>query len=146
MPNPSKQYASKESCIPHEGEGFNPSTLFYPSGCPGNAYWWSGFSRMQFVIENSWLKVKDSLFLSKYKYFVQMKNNSHTAPSLKIRQLPKPEYSGTGETILRSMLPIYMTLSMSQFITPMLMVVVDEKEKRIKESMKMVGLRDSVFW
>jgi ATP-binding cassette subfamily A (ABC1) protein 5 len=44
------------------------------------------------------------------------------------------------------MLPIYMTLSMSQFITPMLMVVVDEKEKRIKESMKMVGLRDSVFW
>ena len=28
----------------------------------------------------------------------------------------------------------------------MLTVVVDEKEKRIKESMKMVGLRDSVFW
>ena len=26
------------------------------------------------------------------------------------------------------------------------MVVVDEKEKKIKESMKMVGLRDSVFW
>ena len=31
-------------------------------------------------------------------------------------------------------------------ISPMLTVVVDEKEKRIKESMKMVGLRDSVFW
>jgi len=130
MPNPSKQYASKERFIPNEGEGFNPSTLFYPSGCRGNAYWWSGFSRMQFLIEHSWLK---------------MKTNSHTAPTLKIRQLPKLEYSGTGETILRSMLPIYMTLSMSQFITPMLMVVVDEKEKRIKESMKMVGLRDSVF-
>ena len=54
--------------------------------------------------------------------------------------------SGSAETVLRAMIPLYMTLSMSQFLTPMLMVVVDEKEKRIKESMKMVGLRDSVFW
>ena len=29
---------------------------------------------------------------------------------------------------------------------PMLTVIVDEKEKKIKESMRMVGLRDSVFW
>ena len=28
----------------------------------------------------------------------------------------------------------------------MLNVIVDEKEKKIKESMRMVGLRDSVFW
>ena len=28
----------------------------------------------------------------------------------------------------------------------MLSVIVDEKEKKIKESLKMVGLRDSVFW
>ena len=67
-------------------------------------------------------------------------------PTLDIRQLPKPENSGSAETVLRAMIPLYMTLSMSQFLTPMLMVVVDEKEKRIKESMKMVGLRDSVFW
>ena len=77
---------------------------------------------------------------------MQLKYTGHTVPTLNLRQLPKPEYTGTGETVLRAMLPIYMTLSMSQFITPMLMVVVDEKEKRIKESMKMVGLRDSVFW
>lgn len=31
-----------------------------------------------------------------------------------------------------------MTFSMAQFIGPMLMVVVDEKEKRIKESLRMV--------
>ena len=28
----------------------------------------------------------------------------------------------------------------------MLFVIVDEKEKKIKESLRMVGLRDSVFW
>ena len=33
-----------------------------------------------------------------------------------------------------------MTFSMAQFIGPMLMVVVDEKEKRIKESLRMVSL------
>ena len=37
-------------------------------------------------------------------------------------------------------MPIYMTFSMAQFIGPMLMVVVDEKEKRIKESLRMVSL------
>ena len=54
--------------------------------------------------------------------------------------------SGTMETVLRSILPLYMTISVSQFLTPMLMVVVLEKEKKIKESLRMVGLRDSVFW
>ncbi len=48
--------------------------------------------------------------------------------------------------MLRSIIPLYMVIALSQFITPMLTVVVDEKEKKIKESMKMVGLRDSVFW
>ena len=37
-------------------------------------------------------------------------------------------------------------MSLSQFMPPMLTVIVDEKEKKIKESMRMVGLRDSVFW
>ena len=48
--------------------------------------------------------------------------------------------------ILRSIIPIYIVLSLSQFMPPMLTVIVDEKEKKIKESMRMVGLRDSVFW
>ena len=48
--------------------------------------------------------------------------------------------------VLRSIIPLYLVISLSQFITPMLMVIVAEKEKRIKESMKMIGLRDSVFW
>jgi ATP-binding cassette subfamily A (ABC1) protein 5 len=39
-----------------------------------------------------------------------------------------------------------MVICFTQVIPPMLTVIVDEKEKKIKESMKMVGLRDSVFW
>ena len=54
-------------------------------------------------------------------------------------------FSGSLD-ILRSIIPIYIVLSLSQFMPPMLTVIVDEKEKKIKESMRMVGLRDSVFW
>lgn len=59
---------------------------------------------------------------------------------------PYLNYCIDTENILRSIIPLYMVICLSQFITPMLIVVVDEKEKKIKESMKMVGLRDSVFW
>ena len=48
--------------------------------------------------------------------------------------------------ILRAIIPLYIVMSLSQFMPPMLTVIVDEKEKKIKESMRMVGLRDSVFW
>eukprot|EP00095_Tigriopus_kingsejongensis_P007733 maker-scaffold200_size264178-snap-gene-0.10 protein:Tk07733 transcript:maker-scaffold200_size264178-snap-gene-0.10-mRNA-1 annotation:"atp-binding cassette sub-family a member 5" len=70
----------------------------------------------------------------------------HIFPQLFLQMLPKEAFTGNTAVILRSIIPLYLVISMSQFITPMLVVVVDEKEKKIKESMKMVGLRDSVFW
>ena len=48
--------------------------------------------------------------------------------------------------VLRAIIPLYLVISLSQFVGPMLQVVVEEKEKKIKESMRMVGLRGSVFW
>ena len=76
-------------------------------------------------------------------------NSSLEIPTMKVRQLPKRGYSGYSKTVMtifRTLFPIYITMSMSMFISPMLTVVVDEKEKKIKETLKMVGLRDSVFW
>ena len=52
----------------------------------------------------------------------------------------------TSSIVLRAIIPIYMVISLGTFVGPMLFVVVEEKEKKIKESMKMVGLRGSVFW
>ena len=86
------------------------------------------------------------------------KHSGHKEVTLEVRTLPKPGFSSSMETVLRwvwqnsifsirynhhhrAMVPIYMTFSMAQFITPMLMVVVDEKEKRIKESLRMVKLQ-----
>ena len=41
---------------------------------------------------------------------------------------------------------LLLTIAMSLFLLPLLSLVVFEKEKRIKESLKMIGLHDSVFW
>ena len=102
--------------------------------CPANSYWGSGFTTLQYLLGRLWM--------------TQRKSDSQM-PRLRVRQLPKKAYKGystTVMTVFRSMVPLYITMSMSMFISPMLTVIVDEKEKKIKETLKMVGLRDSVFW
>ena len=55
------------------------------------------------------------------------------------------KFLGTS-SVLRAIIPLYMVIALGTFVGPMLFVIVEEKEKKIKESMKMVGLRGSVFW
>jgi ATP-binding cassette subfamily A (ABC1) protein 5 len=126
MPGPDPRIG-EESCR----ESGSSKPLEGPWSCPTNAYYYSGFTAIQSLIDNEWIKEKHA---------------AHEEVSLEVRTLPKPGFSSSMETILRAMVPIYLTFSMAQFIGPMLMVVVDEKEKRIKESLRMVGLRDSAFW
>ena len=80
--------------------------------------------------------------------YLQICGESATvAPSLGSQRIRIYVFVFSGSlAILRSIIPIYIVLSLSQFMPPMLTVIVDEKEKKIKESMRMVGLRDSVFW
>ena len=98
--------------------------------CPANSYWGSGFTTLQYLLGRLWLRQRKS---------------SLAMPTLKIRQLPKKAYKGysaTVMTVFRSMVPLYITMSMSMFISPMLTVIVDEKEKRIKETLKMKPSRE----
>jgi ATP-binding cassette subfamily A (ABC1) protein 5 len=46
----------------------------------------------------------------------------------------------------RVVIPLYTVMALSQFITYLLILIVGEKENKIKEGMKIMGLRDSVFW
>lgn len=43
-------------------------------------------------------------------------------------------------------MPMYMVMTLSQFITYLLMFVVGEKEKKIREGMRIMGLKESVYW
>lgn len=59
---------------------------------------------------------------------------------------PKDSYTGNWLVAFRLVIPIYMVAALSQFITYLLILIVGEKEKHIKEGLKIMGLRDSVFW
>ena len=81
-------------------------------------------------------------------HWIKEKNNDLEMPEEIRFELP-PRNITVGDTtsiVLRAIIPIYMVISLGTFVGPMLFVVVEEKEKKIKESMKMVGLRGSVFW
>lgn len=59
---------------------------------------------------------------------------------------PKDAYTGNWLVAFRLVIPIYMVAALSQFITYLLILIVGEKETHIKEGLKIMGLRDSVFW
>jgi ATP-binding cassette, subfamily A (ABC1), member 5 len=59
---------------------------------------------------------------------------------------PKEAYTGNWLVAFRLVIPIYMVMALSQFITYLLILIVGEKEKHIKEGLKIMGLLDSVFW
>ena len=88
---------------------------------------------LQYLLDHHWIKEK----------------NSDLEMPEEIRFELPPRNITVGDTssiVLRAIIPIYMVISLGTFVGPMLFVVVEEKEKKIKESMKMVGLRGSVFW
>lgn len=59
---------------------------------------------------------------------------------------PKGAHTGNWMVAFRVVIPLYMVMALSQFITYLLILIVGEKENKIKEGMKIMGLKDSVFW
>lgn len=67
-------------------------------------------------------------------------------PEILLENFPRGQFESGGAMSLRNIVPLYMVFAWGQFIVYMMMLVVEEKEKKLKESMKMMGLRDSVYW
>jgi len=66
---------------------------------------------------------------------------------LTMQLFPKGPYvDNTSLTVLRFLVPFYMVLTLSQFILHLLTLIVGEKERKIKEGLRMMGLSDSVYW
>ena len=66
---------------------------------------------------------------------------------LSMQLFPKPPYvDDVSMSVLRFLVPFYIVLTLSQFILYLLTLIVGEKEKKIKEGLRMMGLADSVYW
>ena len=67
--------------------------------------------------------------------------------TVEVRQMPTEYYvENAGATILGYLLPIYLTLVFAIEVRVLLTRLLEEKEKKIKEGMLMVGLLDWVNW
>lgn len=77
---------------------------------------------------------------------VDTKRSDIEVPHLQLELFPKEAFTGDWMVAFRVVIPLYMVMALSQFITYLLILIVGEKEKKIKEGMKIMGLRDSVFW
>ncbi|CAH2093421.1 unnamed protein product [Euphydryas editha] len=100
--------------------------------CPVLQYYYTGFLALQTLID-----------------YVKIKMDTGTRfypPRVDIRQFPKRQHTGDWLVIFRVIMPMYMVMTLSQFITYLLMFVVGEKEKKIREGMRIMGLKDSVYW
>ncbi|CAH1111719.1 unnamed protein product [Psylliodes chrysocephalus] len=100
--------------------------------CPVNQYYFSGFLALQALIDYTRIKIDT--------------NSDLKVPQLLLEMLPKAAHTGNWMFLIRIIIPIYMVMALSQFIAYLLILIVGEKEKKIKEGMKIMGLKDSVFW
>eukprot|EP01083_Nonionella_stella_P103393 295193_1 len=95
-------------------------------------YFWLGFSFVQDSV--------DTFILSQL-------NSSYTPPNFVAQPFPTPAYtSDLFATFVADVLGLFFTLAFMWVVTRIVKDIVEEKEFRIKEGMKMMGLSDSVVW
>lgn len=85
---------------------------------------------------------KRMLFLFSFKLATGHLNLSQ---SLDVQMMPKPIYT-PDVSYMQNLASIYIVIAFSPFVTFLLILLVTEKEKKIKETMKIMGMQDSVFW
>ncbi|CAK1589994.1 unnamed protein product [Parnassius mnemosyne] len=100
--------------------------------CPVLQYYYSGFLALQSLIDYIKIKIDTGSPLP--------------PPRVDLRQFPKRQHTGDWLVIFRVIMPMYMVMTLSQFITYLLMFVVGEKEKKIREGMRIMGLKDTAYW
>ena len=70
-------------------------------------------------------------------------NVTLSAPQM--RFMPTFDYV-SSITVIQILSGLYYVMAYAPFISFLTVSLVTEKEKKVKEAMRMMGLRDSVFW
>ncbi|XP_041352800.1 cholesterol transporter ABCA5-like [Gigantopelta aegis] len=98
--------------------------------CRANMYLTSGFVWLQNAIDAALIKTF---------------NSSFPVPSVQVQLMPKVEYT-PNISIFQMISSVYFVMAYSILINFLCISLVAEKEKKIREGMKMMGLRDSAWW
>ncbi|XP_078610116.1 cholesterol transporter ABCA5-like isoform X1 [Branchiostoma floridae x Branchiostoma japonicum] len=100
-------------------------------GCTVNNYLYNGFAALQVAIDTALIKMQTNL-------------TDTSLPDYQVEMMPKPAYRGFS--VISTISSIYFVLSYMPFLATLTVYLVSEKEKKIKESMKMMGLNSMAFW
>ncbi|XP_030854731.1 ATP-binding cassette sub-family A member 5 isoform X4 [Strongylocentrotus purpuratus] len=106
--------------------------LTYPYQCPANSYLYSGFSAIQAMVEHLIVKLVTG-------------DSSLAMPDVSIRMFPKGQFDFSLDS-LRITVSVYIVLAYMPFTAVLLTTLVIEKERKIKEVMKIMGLNNVTFW
>lgn len=140
-PPTTQLYSSLAACR-HRGVTWSSvfPTIETGDSCPANAYLYSGFIALQSLLDYTKIRLMSHTISSaSHSSYIQM-------PIIELLMFPKEAYTGNWMVAFRLVIPIYMVMALSQFITYLLILIVSEKENHIKEGLKIMGLRDSVYW
>lgn len=102
------------------------------TNCDANKYLNSGFCLLQAAVDTAFIRI-------------QTGDSSYPRPDISVQMMPKPAYT-PDTSYLQTISSIYFVIAYSPIVSYLTTNLVAEKEKKIKESMKMMGLRDSAFW
>ncbi|XP_064604121.1 cholesterol transporter ABCA5-like [Liolophura sinensis] len=100
--------------------------------CDANKYLQSGFAALQLAINTAIIRV-------------QTGKSDIPFPDVSVELFPKTVYT-PDTSYIQILSAIYFVIAYSPFINFLVVNLVTEKEKKIKEGMRMMGLRDSAFW
>ncbi|KAL1502488.1 hypothetical protein ABEB36_007623 [Hypothenemus hampei] len=140
-PSTTELYGSEATCREYNSiwqsvPGVNPvlpKGLEVGDSCPVNQYYYSGFLALQALMDFTKIRLDAGM-------------EDLVVPKIFLELFPKASYTGNWMVLVRVLIPLYTVIALSQFITYLLILIVGEKEKKIKEGMKIMGLYDSVFW
>ncbi|XP_044260177.1 cholesterol transporter ABCA5-like [Tribolium madens] len=133
-PSTTVLYSSPASCRESSDfwSGANVLPIETGKNCPVNQYYYSGFVALQALLDYTKIKIDT--------------DRDFHVPKISLEMFPKRAHTGGWMVAFRLVIPLYMVMALSQFITYLLILIVGEKENKIKEGMKIMGLKDSVFW
>ncbi|XP_043578785.1 cholesterol transporter ABCA5-like isoform X1 [Bombus pyrosoma] len=133
-PSPTELYSAPVTCRKDTSHWLGGVLSMETGGsCPANNYLHSGFLALQMIMDITKIRLDTG-------------NTDVTVPDVKLEMFPKEAFTANWMLALRVVIPLFMVLSLSQFVTYLLILIVGEKEKKIKEGMKIMGLKDSIFW
>ena len=110
--------------------------------CQGNDFVLKGFLTLQAMVDEALLKVwngNGTLALDSFNWRVP------SIESWNVNMMPL-NFKPANSVAVNFVIPLFLPLLMTSFVNSLLVNLCTEKEKKIKDSMRVMGMMESAFW